>query len=38
MIVAYSYFTFALTRWRIHIRRAMNESDNEAIRRPWIRC
>jgi len=30
MIVAYSYFTFALTRWRIHIRRAMNESDNEA--------
>jgi ATP-binding cassette, subfamily B, heavy metal transporter len=30
MIVAYSIFTFALTRWRIHIRRAMNESDNEA--------
>jgi ATP-binding cassette subfamily B protein len=30
MIVAYSYFTFAVTRWRIHIRRAMNESDNEA--------
>ncbi len=30
MILAYSYFTFAITRWRIHIRRAMNESDNEA--------
>ena len=30
MIVAYSYFTFAVTRWRIDIRRAMNESDNEA--------
>jgi len=30
MIAAYSFFTFALTRWRINIRRAMNESDNEA--------
>ena len=30
MIAGYAYFTFAVTRWRIHIRRAMNESDNEA--------
>ena len=30
MIAAYSYFTFAVTRWRMHIRRAMNDSDNEA--------
>ena len=30
MIAAYAFFTFALTRWRIAIRRAMNESDNEA--------
>ena len=30
MIIAYMQFTFAVTRWRIHIRRAMNESDNEA--------
>ncbi len=30
MIVGYAWFTFALTRWRIHIRRAMNDSDNEA--------
>jgi ABC-type transport system involved in Fe-S cluster assembly fused permease/ATPase subunit len=30
MIVAYSCFTFAVTRWRMHIRRAMNDSDNEA--------
>jgi ATP-binding cassette, subfamily B, heavy metal transporter len=30
MIAAYSWFTFAITRWRIHIRRAMNDSDNEA--------
>ncbi len=30
MIAAYAYFTFALTRWRMHIRRAMNDSDNEA--------
>ena len=30
MIIAYMQFTFALTRWRIHIRRAMNDSDNEA--------
>ncbi len=30
MIVAYGYFTFAVTRQRIHIRRAMNDSDNEA--------
>src|SRR5262245_8043719 len=30
MIAAYSYFTYVVTRWRIAIRRAMNESDNEA--------
>ena len=30
MIVGYAWFTFALTRWRIEIRRAMNDSDNEA--------
>ncbi len=30
MIAAYSCFTFAVTRWRMHIRRAMNDSDNEA--------
>jgi ATP-binding cassette subfamily B protein len=30
MIVGYSYFTFVVTRSRIQIRRAMNESDNEA--------
>ena len=30
MIVVYMQFTFAVTRWRIHIRRAMNDSDNEA--------
>jgi ATP-binding cassette subfamily B protein len=30
MIIAYMQFTFAVTRWRIHIRRAMNDSDNEA--------
>ena len=30
MIAGYSWFTFAVTRWRIHIRRAMNDSDNEA--------
>jgi ATP-binding cassette subfamily B protein len=30
MIAAYAYFTFVLTRWRMHIRRAMNDSDNEA--------
>ena len=30
MIAGYAWFTFIVTRWRIHIRRAMNESDNEA--------
>ena len=30
MIAAYAYFTYLVTRWRIAIRRAMNESDNEA--------
>src|SRR6185503_12736392 len=27
---AYMHFTFAITRWRIGIRRAMNDSDTEA--------
>ena len=30
MIVVYMQFTFMVTRWRMHIRRAMNDSDNEA--------
>ena len=30
MVVAYTWFTFAITRWRIRFRRVMNESDNEA--------
>jgi ABC-type transport system involved in Fe-S cluster assembly fused permease/ATPase subunit len=30
MIIAYSYFTFAVTRRRINVRRVMNDSDNEA--------
>jgi ABC-type transport system involved in Fe-S cluster assembly fused permease/ATPase subunit len=30
MIIAYAYFTFAITRRRIHTRRVMNDSDNEA--------
>ncbi len=30
MIVAYTWFTFTVTRWRIAIRRNMNDSDNEA--------
>ena len=30
MIAAYMQFTFMVTRWRMHIRRAMNDSDNEA--------
>lgn len=30
MIAVYSYSTFWVTRWRMHIRRAMNDSDNEA--------
>ncbi len=30
MIAGYAWLTFVLTRWRIAIRRAMNESDNEA--------
>jgi len=30
MIVAYIYSTFQITRWRIAIRRKMNDSDNEA--------
>lgn len=30
MIIAYMQFTFMVTRWRMHIRRAMNDSDNEA--------
>ncbi len=30
MITAYIYSTFRITRWRIAIRRKMNDSDNEA--------
>ncbi len=30
MVVAYIWFTFAITRWRIQFRRIMNESDTEA--------
>ncbi|MBU6297001.1 MAG: ABC transporter ATP-binding protein/permease [Alphaproteobacteria bacterium] len=30
MVVAYIWFTFAITRWRIKFRREMNESDTEA--------
>jgi ATP-binding cassette, subfamily B, heavy metal transporter len=30
MVVAYVWYTFAITRWRIQYRREMNESDTEA--------
>jgi ATP-binding cassette subfamily B protein len=30
MVIAYIWFTFAITRWRIRFRREMNESDTEA--------
>ncbi len=30
MVVAYIWFTFAITRWRIKFRREMNQSDTEA--------
>jgi ATP-binding cassette subfamily B protein len=30
MVVAYSWFTFAVTRWRIAFRREMNQSDTDA--------
>jgi ATP-binding cassette subfamily B protein len=30
MVVAYIWFTFVITRWRIQFRRVMNESDTEA--------
>jgi ATP-binding cassette subfamily B protein len=30
MVVAYIWFTFAITRWRIQFRRDMNESDQDA--------
>lgn len=30
MVVAYIWFTFAVTRWRIQFRRDMNESDTDA--------
>jgi len=30
MVVAYIWFTFAITRWRIQFRRIMNESDTDA--------
>jgi ATP-binding cassette subfamily B protein len=29
-VAAYAWFTFAVTRWRIQIRREMNESDQDA--------
>jgi ATP-binding cassette subfamily B protein len=29
-VVAFMYFTYAVTEWRVGIRRAMNESDTEA--------
>jgi ABC-type transport system involved in Fe-S cluster assembly fused permease/ATPase subunit len=30
MVVAYTWFTFAITRWRIAFRRDMNQSDTDA--------
>jgi len=30
MVVAYTWFTFAITRWRIQYRREMNQSDTDA--------
>jgi ATP-binding cassette, subfamily B, heavy metal transporter len=30
MVVAYIWFTFAITRWRIQFRREMNQSDQDA--------
>jgi ATP-binding cassette subfamily B protein len=30
MVVAYVWFTFAITRWRIQFRREMNQSDQDA--------
>jgi len=30
MVVAYTWFTFAVTRWRIAFRREMNQSDTDA--------
>ena len=30
MVVAYTWFTFAITRWRIAFRREMNQSDTDA--------
>ena len=30
MVVAYTWFTFAITRWRIAFRREMNQSDSDA--------
>ena len=30
MVVAYTWFTFAITRWRIQFRREMNQSDTDA--------
>ena len=30
MVGAYTWFTFAITRWRVQYRRAMNDSDTEA--------
>ena len=30
MVAAYTWFTFAITRWRVAIRREMNQSDTDA--------
>src|SRR5579863_2847904 len=30
MVIAYTWFTFAITRWRIAFRREMNQSDTDA--------
>ncbi|HEY8256001.1 MAG TPA: ABC transporter ATP-binding protein/permease, partial [Rhizomicrobium sp.] len=30
MVIAYTWFTFAITRWRITFRREMNQSDTDA--------
>src|ERR1700749_3131497 len=30
MVIAYTWFTFAITRWRIGFRREMNQSDTDA--------
>ena len=37
-VVAYTQFTFVITRWRIRYRRVMNDSDNEASPRRSTAC